>query len=128
MNIAVEYIKYRLNAKGRHGIHSPFVYDLLDKCMKTKVSNEDEAILKKVKKFLKNDSRTIEVQDFGVGSKKLGRERKVKQLFKTSSSNGKFGRLMYQIANFYQPKNLQFLDCTIFYFLEIQLALMYFFH
>ena len=105
MNIALEYIKYRLNAKGRHGIHSPFVYGLVDKCMQIHISSEDEATLKKVKKSFNDDSRIIEVEDFGAGSKKMGSKRTVKQLFKTSSSNGKFGRFFYQLSNFYQPKN-----------------------
>ena len=26
----IEYLKYKWNAKGRHGVHSPFVYDLID--------------------------------------------------------------------------------------------------
>lgn len=28
-----EYLKYRLRAKSRHGIHSPFVYKLIDECL-----------------------------------------------------------------------------------------------
>jgi hypothetical protein len=27
------YLKYRIKAKGRHGIHSPFVYKLVDECL-----------------------------------------------------------------------------------------------
>jgi hypothetical protein len=29
----IQYIQYRLKAKNRHGIHSPFVYELIDKCL-----------------------------------------------------------------------------------------------
>jgi hypothetical protein len=29
----IQYTKYRLKAKNRHGIHSPFVYQLIDKCL-----------------------------------------------------------------------------------------------
>ena len=32
-NQFIEYIKYRLKARNRHGIHSPFVYELIDKCL-----------------------------------------------------------------------------------------------
>lgn len=40
MNRCIEIIKYTWKAKGRHGIHSPFVYDLLDNCFKIPVSRE----------------------------------------------------------------------------------------
>lgn len=40
MNRCIEIIKYTWKAKGRHGIHSPFVYDLLDNCFKIPVSKE----------------------------------------------------------------------------------------
>lgn len=29
----IQYLKYRLKAKNRHGIHSPFVYALTDQCL-----------------------------------------------------------------------------------------------
>ena len=40
MNRFIEIIKYTWKAKGRHGIHSPFVYDLLDNCFKIPVSRD----------------------------------------------------------------------------------------
>lgn len=40
MNRCIEIIKYTWKAKGRHGIHSPFVYDLLDNCFKIPVSRD----------------------------------------------------------------------------------------
>jgi hypothetical protein len=36
-----EYIKYRWKAKTRHGIHSPFVYDLIDKVLFNKERNKE---------------------------------------------------------------------------------------
>jgi hypothetical protein len=34
VNRFIEIIKYTWKAKGRHGIHSPFVYDLMDQCFR----------------------------------------------------------------------------------------------
>jgi len=45
----VELLKYKWKAKGRHGIHSPFVYNLVDKGLKGAGSAEQ-----KIKKYLKD--------------------------------------------------------------------------
>ena len=106
MNIGVEYIKYRWNAKGRHGIHSPFVYDLVDKCLKIKLAERDKKSLESLFSKLENDKSTIEIADFGAGSKKLTHTRSIESIFKTSSSKGKYGRLLNQLARFYSPKTI----------------------
>ncbi len=106
MFLPLEYIKYRWNAKGRHGIHSPFVYDFVDKCLRIKLDNPDEVALNQLFDRLKIDFRQITIQDFGAGSKKLGNERKVSHIFSMSSSKGKYGELLYRLARHYQPKRI----------------------
>jgi predicted O-methyltransferase YrrM len=106
VNIGFEYIKYRWKAKGRHGIHSPFVFDLVDKCLKIQIEKEDYENLNDLFSALKMDSRSIEVEDFGVGSKKLSNLRAVPTIFKTSSSKGKYGKLLYQLSKFHQLKTV----------------------
>ena len=106
MNIALEYIKYRWNAKRRHGIHSPFVYELTDKCFESPFQEADKTVLNNLFLSLKKNKRTIQFTDFGAGSKKLGNLRSVKELFHQSSSKGKFGKLFYQLASYYQPKTV----------------------
>jgi hypothetical protein len=68
--IAYEYIKYFLKSKGRHGFHSPFVYDFKDKCLKEKL-NSDFLLLQKTQiNDLKSDFSSFEMTDFGAGSRK----------------------------------------------------------
>ncbi len=106
MNLALEYIKYRWNSKGRHGTHSPFVYDFVDKCMQISLDENFLEEREKLFKSLKVDNRTITIEDFGVGSKKLSNDRQISQLFKISSSKGKYGDLLYQLSAFYKPKRI----------------------
>ena len=106
MNILVEYINYRFKAKGRHGIHSPFVYSFLNECLSTKIDKKFKNSRKNLFKNLKNDNSIIEISDFGVGSKKLGLSRKISKIFSTSSSKGKYGDFLYKVVNYYKPKSI----------------------
>jgi hypothetical protein len=40
-----QYIKYKWNAKSRHGIHSPFVYRFVDECLNRKITSTKYEIL-----------------------------------------------------------------------------------
>lgn len=106
MNLLKHYINYRLKAKGRHGIHSPFVYSFVNECLYTKVDKNFLSVRKKLFKILKKDLSTIEITDFGAGSKKLGKQRKISDIFKTSSSHGKYGQLLYKISCYYSPNTV----------------------
>jgi len=106
MKLGVEYIKYQWKAKRRHGVHSPFIYDLTDKCFRLPLSNELATKLNKLDSSLKNDSRSIEISDFGAGSKKMNDNRKISSIYKTSSSRGKFGKILFQLVSHYKPKKV----------------------
>ena len=102
MNLIFEFIQYQWLAKNRHGIHSPFVYDLSDKCFKIKREKSDEILLKEFESKLKSDNTKIHIQDFGVGSRKMGSERSINQICKNSSSKGKYGKLLYQLNRHFE--------------------------
>lgn len=106
MKIGLEYIKYRWKAKKRHGIHSPFVYDLTDNCLKKSIDKKNQSQLNAVFEQLRNNQSEIIIQDFGVGSKKLSNVRKVSSIFNTSSSHGKYGSLLFKLSNHYKPNRI----------------------
>jgi predicted O-methyltransferase YrrM len=106
VNIIFEYINYRWNAKGRHGTHSPFVYEFTDKCLKIPIDAIFHTHRKALFKQLKTNNSTIKIEDFGAGSKYLGNERKISQIFKTSSSKGKYGDLLFKLVKHYQPETI----------------------
>jgi len=106
VNIVFEYIKYKWNAKGRYGIHSPFVYDLTDKTFKIEIQKSDFTLLSETYKNLRNNKKIITIKDFGAGSHKLGNQRSIQQIFKISSSKGHYGKMLYQLSNYFQPKQI----------------------
>ena len=102
----LEYIKYRWNAKGRHGTHSPFVYRLVDECFQIKPTEAFEQIRQNLFREFQKNEKLIAVTDLGAGSKKMSSQRKVSSIFKNSSSKGKYADLLYQLSHFTSPQHI----------------------
>lgn len=106
LKILREYINYKLKAKSRHGVHSPFVYDFADKCLRIKIPQNVLKRFKSYKKELHQDNSSIEVTDLGAGSKKLSTQRKIKEITRVSGASTSDGRLLYKMVNHYHPKTI----------------------
>lgn len=106
MRTVREYINYWLKGKNRHGIHSPFVFDFNDKCMRIEVPKSVRSSYASYYLKLRKTNQKIIVEDFGAGSKKLGNEREVKSIAKISGSSVKYANLIYRLVRYYQPKNI----------------------
>jgi|688.fasta_scaffold216579_3 predicted O-methyltransferase YrrM len=106
MNRYWSHIHHFVNAKKRHGIHSPFVYQLSDECLSVPWDQSDQALLKNQFKKLNQNQQIIRITDFGAGSKHMGNERKISDIFKNSRSSKRYAQLLYQLSRFYQPKRI----------------------
>lgn len=113
MNIVLEYIKYRLNAKYLHGVHSPFVYDFMKNAMGINIKEQHQKEILQCISNVNSNKKEIIVQDYGAKSKKLRGKRSVREIFKTSSSYGKNALLLYRISNYFKPKRILELGTSI---------------
>ena len=113
MNIVLEYIKYRLNAKYLHGVHSPFVYDFMKNAMGINIKEQHQEEILQCISNVNSNKKEIIVQDYGAKSKKLKGKRSVREIFKTSSSYGKNAILLYRISNYFKPKRILELGTSI---------------
>ncbi|MBL6660955.1 MAG: class I SAM-dependent methyltransferase [Crocinitomicaceae bacterium] len=113
MNIVLEYIKYRLNAKYLHGVHSPFVYDFMKNAMGIYIKEQHQKEILQCISNVNSNKKEIIVQDYGAKSKKLKGKRSVREIFKTSSSYGKNALLLYRISNYFKPKRILELGTSI---------------
>jgi predicted O-methyltransferase YrrM len=97
----IKFLKYILLSKSRrgHGIHSPFVFDLVTRVFRNKIDPDIVSAIEKVRKRLISDRRVIEVKDYGAGSLKLQTSlRKVADIARYSSVSEKYGVLLFNMA------------------------------
>jgi predicted O-methyltransferase YrrM len=101
------YIKHWLRAKTRHGVHSPFVYSLVDEVIYDTKQRADYEPLEKLRNTLLHDEREISITDLGAGSYvNNNKKKRVKQLAKHALKPKKLAQLIHRIANDRQPKNI----------------------
>jgi len=98
---AIKYLKYILLSKHRkgHGIHSPFVFDLISRVLRNKIDPDIVFSIEKVRKRLISDNRSIIVKDLGSGSEKLKTNlRKVSDIARYSPIPRKYGVFLSNMA------------------------------
>jgi len=101
------YLYFLLNSKNEHGVHSPFVFDLVTKCFYDKHNYPEYSILKDYRKSLLQNKNTIEVTDFGAGSKVFkSNTRAIHQIVKTAGISKKRAELLYRMVHYFQPTTI----------------------
>jgi predicted O-methyltransferase YrrM len=106
MNRFNSIITYILKSKKRHGTHSPYVYNLVDKAFFIRMQANHKDVLNVYKKRLSSSKDSISIFDYGAGSKKLGNQRQIKDVFKTSKSGSRYGLFLFQLAEYFKPKQI----------------------
>ena len=105
----IRYVFLASNSRG-HGVHSPFVYELINEVLNDKRNYYAYDQIEAVKSGLLLDQKVLMVEDFGAGSLRSAQsEKKVSDIAAGSLSSKKFGRLLFRLANFYQRPA----DCRI---------------
>lgn len=102
-----QYVKFLLKSTNQHGVHSPFVYDLVTKCFYNKSGFEDYEKLRQYRgKLLKNKSN-IAVTDLGAGSKiTKNKTRVISNIAKHVSSTKHRTALLYRLVNYFKNESI----------------------
>ena len=107
MTILKSYIKFLYNSKNEHGVHSPFVFFLVTKCFYDKKKCPEYTILKDYRNSLLQNKNTIEVTDFGAGSRVFkSNTRAINQIAKTAGISPKRAELLFRIVRYFQPETI----------------------
>lgn len=105
-HIIKSYIKFLWNSTNAHGVHSPFVFDLVCKCFYDQTNYPAYTILQEYRNSLLQNKKTIEVTDFGAGSRVFkSNVRAINQIAQNAGISRNDAKLLFRIVNYFQPKN-----------------------
>ncbi len=100
-------IKFLIKSKNQHGIHSPFVFDLVTHCLYDKTPKKWYGLLEKYRNSLLKNDTIITVEDFGAGSKLLqNKERMVAKIAKNAGISIKRAKLLGRLAVYFPIENI----------------------
>ncbi|TXG38847.1 O-methyltransferase [Seonamhaeicola maritimus] len=103
----IQYIKFIFKSTNQHGVHSPFMYDLVTKCFyDKKIYPEYKNIANYRNELLKNNN-FLEVNDLGPGSRKTKtNKRQIGEIAKTSGTTIKRAKLLYRISKYFKSNTV----------------------
>ena len=105
--LVYRYFQHQLQGKKRHGLHSPFVYELVDQVILDHGPREAYAPIEKLRKSLLQSKAVIEVKDFGAGSHiHASNQRKVGEITKYSAKSPALAQLLFRLVEHLQPKTM----------------------
>lgn len=106
LRIIYKYLIYRLKAKTKYGIHSPFVFDLITKVIEDKTNYVSYNRVEEQRSKLLKNKNLIEIVDFGSASGKSGYTtslEQVRHITKRSSILPSQGQLLHRIVRYFKP-------------------------
>lgn len=101
------FIKFYLSAGTRYNVQSSFLYAFVNNILDTSKEYYAFNALESLRKTLLKNHKRIDVNDFGAGSQSIkGNQRKVYEIASTSLSGQTKCRILFQIAEYYNCKNI----------------------
>lgn len=107
LHVIKSYLNFLWNSKNEHGVHSPFVFKLVTKCFYDKKKYPEYFILKNYRNSVLANKNTIEVTDFGAGSRVFkSNTRSIKQIAKNAGIAAERAELLFRITKYFQPNTI----------------------
>ena len=100
-------MKFLSKSTNQHGVHSPFVFNLVTKCFYDKTDFPAYKNISKFKKDLLCDKTKISVTDLGAGSQiSNSSTRTISEIAKHAGTSSFRSKLLFRLVNYFKPKNI----------------------
>jgi predicted O-methyltransferase YrrM len=107
LTFAKDFLLHRFTSKNRHGLHSPFVYRLVDEVIYDLKDKEDYQPIEAARDTLLVDDRMITVTDLGAGSHvNNNKQKKISDITINALKPPKLAKLLYRLAAFAKPASI----------------------
>ena len=116
LRYALNFIKYWLFAKHRkgHGIHSPFLFELIIKVLNNKKPDDDLKNVLEIYTKYKNSKKLLTYNEIGAGtSYRKSKKLSIGEITKTSSVNKKYGSLLFRLIKYFYCEDILELGTSI---------------
>lgn len=100
------YMKFLWRSKNQHGVHSPFIYNLLTRCFYDRRAYPSYLEIQAYRKEILKNNNTIKVTDFGAGSRvfRTG-QRRIAAIGKNAGITSRRARLLNRLVRYLQVEN-----------------------
>ena len=103
-----------LKSKNQHGIHSPFVYDLVTKCFYDSKKQGAYKTLRAYRNKTIQHKKIIPITDFGSNYRVFkSKERKISTVTKNAKITLKKQKLLYRVISYFKPDTILELGTSI---------------
>lgn len=101
----IAYWRFLLQSTNEHGVHSPFVFSWITRCLYDRKAYPAYSQLKTYASELNSSADWIDVVDCGAGSRVFAQSRrKVSSMAKSAGSTAFRSQLLYRCAAYFEPE------------------------
>lgn len=98
------WLNHLVTARSRHGVHSPFIYDLSTSVLRNDRAQPEFTRIERLRDDLLASQQVIRVNDLGAGSRVLDMPiRPVSDIARTSLKPARQAQLLYRLCRYFDP-------------------------
>ena len=107
IQLLFRYVRYLIASTNQHGIHSPFVFDLVTTVIYDEKNFYGFKKINAIRERLLQDETLIPIRDLGAGSlSDNGSKKAVKDITQQAAKTKKQGELLFRLVNKFAPKTV----------------------